>query len=658
MSVVEDLIDQYLAATYAFPAGESVVQTETYREWRTVLGYSLFVGPLVPSRFPTFSQTDVTEYSTELRVGDGLAGVESDLAFMELTKDSTARVTLLSASGFTISKTDRQLTLLGGPLINTLPRGLEMELDVSASGEYQFDIDADSVLAGSGYFTLNSEFTLHEPVMFTLASGEYTLTDQSELLDWSESGGVVTLGSSGGTGLRAAILLSEGQPRTDQSLTTSNSFGNNARFWQVDALNPLSVTWLNPIGHQRGQMPPGAVIESAHLVLTPSNGSGLFLTVSGDEVPPVPISSIPGSYYFDITEYVQAAADNLSVSLDMTLKSPIADFGRGPREDVRKWDIPLGVLIRYNLAPTTEEVDTGTYVAPEQPSEPDQYVSCVMRLEDEIGEPVKAHPITLHVSKLSDPEDEASQLRIYDPYTGIAAGVGEELDRLVSLTDVQGYVRPMVASPASSDIYKQISGLQQTDFSYDLPSYPSVGIIDVDSNVWVRLKPLMKTELGVSPYQSPEGGFIRIRLQNHAVRGTIKAVTSDGQAMREFGTGLRLGIDFTVDQLPYGFFAYDKQTASLLISDPDIRLVNLTYEVQPFTVKADDQGRPRRLVPATGLQSLTGDLTNTLRLYPDIVLYLHGQYDSLQRTAELVFTNPLSKMELARAYHDRLPDAD
>lgn len=267
-------------------------------------------------------------------------------------------------------------------------------------------------------------------------------------------------------------------------------------------------------------------------------------------------------------------------------------------------------------------------------------VYAVARLLDADREAVAGYPVTLYASLAPEPSGD-TVLKLYDPYTGISAGPDEDLRRLIVLSDNEGYARVAIEAPDVSGVVMDPSGNCAWRLAGD--PYPSVGIVDGDGYWYEPLSEYADETI----YRVPTsiGGFYRFELSQHAVPGSLQ-ITASGGVLEEFDPGsLVPGQTFFRADLPPGMFIYDGSSYSIFVSDPEIHECRAEYEKQRFWIDDDDPY----------LLDYSGSLEGCL-LYPDIKVYLHSEWTNpstgatIHDAMEVVFLNPLSKLEMAKKY--------
>jgi len=280
-----------------------------------------------------------------------------------------------------------------------------------------------------------------------------------------------------------------------------------------------------------------------------------------------------------------------------------------------------------------------------------------IRLLDKNGEALYGRPVIAYMSKNEIFDDIAtSVIRIYDPFTGISAGPSEDLKKLVCLTSAQGFVWVQIPQPSMALFKITVAGLTTLtlESSYDIygDPHPLVGIMDTDTNKWIILDAIKKTEI-IQQVPSTIGSFNRFELKKAAIPGKIIVESLIGGALQEYNIGnAKLGVTFRKQHLPKGFFVYDRLSNSLFVSDDSIVSINVEYEVPPFTIANDTDFRPRNLIPDPEISAEGIDLTTAnLAIYPDVKAYLHFNHiDTILKTAIVIFQNPLSKLEESKRY--------
>lgn len=283
------------------------------------------------------------------------------------------------------------------------------------------------------------------------------------------------------------------------------------------------------------------------------------------------------------------------------------------------------------------------------------YIHFACRLLDAYGEPVQGYPVQLYVTK--DPEPVGNTvLNVYDPFTGIMAGALQPLHRLTCLSDNDGWVRAYVEPLASSNVEMtgSLPGTGEFDCDYRLAGYPypRVGIIDVSVPEWFipEIEQIEEISENISRVPTQIGGFFRFPLTKDAKPNTIHVTSSGGISLEPWEViGPELGVTFVAGDLPAGYYIYEHNSHSLLVSDAAVYALSVNYEVAEFKIGDD----PRKLISVSDKSLWPTDA----RLYPDIKLYVHAEWRDpsasgmIKRdTAELVMTNPLSKMEMKRRY--------
>lgn len=287
-------------------------------------------------------------------------------------------------------------------------------------------------------------------------------------------------------------------------------------------------------------------------------------------------------------------------------------------------------------------------ISPQEPSSIP--IMSTARLLDTNGEPLCGRPIGVTISRTdTTPVDsDVSELHIYDPFTGISAGTTHTLDKLICLTSNQGYIWVQIEQSSmsiSQILAGTITGPSDSDYDLFADPNPKVGIMNHVTNEWIDID-----EEEVSNIKKAEpstiGNFYRFELDKAAIPGKIEVQTLSGQPLEEFNVGgARLGVTFTHSNLPHGFFIYDSQSQSILLSDSSIQEILITYKVPLFTANLNNDMRLRQLIPSAYTISELNGYTN-IGLYPDIKMYLHLNYlDEIRQTGIIIFQNPLSKIE-------------
>jgi hypothetical protein len=283
------------------------------------------------------------------------------------------------------------------------------------------------------------------------------------------------------------------------------------------------------------------------------------------------------------------------------------------------------------------------------------YVPFACRLLDIYGEPVQGYPVQVYVTE--DPEPVGNTiLNIYDPFTGITAGPLQSLHRLTCLSDNDGWVRGYIEPLGSSSVEMAGNLVTMTglDSVYRLSGYPypQVGVINNGTSSWFVPDSAHIESTGevISRVPTQIGGFFRFPLAKDANPLSVQVTSRGGIALEPWEVvGPELGVTFTVQDLPHGYYIYEPNSHSLLVSDSAVYELSVQYQVAFFKVGSN----PRRLV---SVSNKAGWPTDAL-LYPDVKLYLHAEWRDpsasgmIKRdTAELVMVNPLSKMEMQKRY--------
>ena len=318
---------------------------------------------------------------------------------------------------------------------------------------------------------------------------------------------------------------------------------------------------------------------------------------------------------------------------------------------------------------------------------------------DADGSPSSGYPFQVSISKQQDNLSLIGSLT--DPVTGYSASMITVFTGNSGRAVVEAGTMSSSTFMATGSFATMFADGEVGDIGFDMPSMVEVGVTD-DSDKVITLADIPGS-VNI-PVEAVEDGFAIFPLpeDEYPYPYTIRCIDDEGYVYKimSLHPELQLGINFDAGMIAPGYFLYSVMDNAIFIPDVSITSISVAYSIRPFYVTrrqprvlhmynrrpevsvAPNASMSQRLNAAvlnggivnqnrtataikvssnlimgpTFRDSSGNALSGTLKLYPDVLLYLWVEYPNpngiapLRRVDLLYMPNPLHAVQEAINY--------